>query len=271
MRATERLQAHSDSARLDAETLLCHLLQCNSAHLAAWPEKLLDEQSHSQFNELINKRAAGEPVAYLTQHREFWSLDLMVSPATLIPRPETETLVEYVLNKFAAQAELRLLDMGTGSGAIAIALATEKPHWHITASDISRDALAIARANAKQHHVEHIHFVAGDWFQAVLQQRFDAVISNPPYIALNDPHMLRGDVQFEPASALLAGVDGMSDIRKLCTQAYQHLNPNGWLVFEHGYDQKEKVHACLNENGFENIQQLNDLAGQPRISAGQLA
>ena len=265
--AAEKLQASSDTARLDAETLLCHLLDCNSAHLAAWPEKLLDNELANRFSKLIEQRVAGEPVAYLTHHREFWSLDF--SPATLIPRPETEMLVAYVLEHFSERISLNLLDLGTGSGAIAIALATEKPGWQITACDISTEALEIARANALRHHAGHVNFITSDWFQAINQQRFDVIVSNPPYIALDDPHMQLGDVRFEPATALLSGDDGMKDIRNICRQAKHHINQDGWITFEHGYNQKQPAYDCLIENGFCHIQQRHDFAGQPRISAGQ--
>lgn len=267
--AVEKLQASSDSARIDVETLLCHVLNCNSAHLVAWPDKLLDEHQANQFNHLIERRLTGEPVAYITGHREFWSLDLMVSPATLIPRPETETLVEYVLENHTEQKTLKLLDMGTGSGAIAIALATEKPDWKITATDISTEALAIARRNADHHNVNHITFMLSDWFQAIEPEMFDVIVSNPPYIALDDIHMNLGDVRFEPKSALLSGKDGLTDIRTICSEASQYLNDNGWLIFEHGYDQKQAVYDCLHESGFHQIQQISDLAGQPRVSVGQ--
>lgn len=266
--ASEILAASSDSARLDVEILLCQVLECNTAHLFAWPEKSLDSIQAQQFNQLIEQRLTGVPVAYLTGSKEFWSMNFKVTPDTLIPRPDTETLVEFVLDKFSDQTKLKMLDLGTGSGAIAIAIASERPNWEITATDISAEALVIAKENAECNQIKNIHFFQSNWFEQCNQQRFDIIISNPPYIAEHDEHLSQGDVRFEPSSALVSGETGMNDIEIITKQAEQHLNPNGWLVFEHGYNQKQAVYDCFNRNHFQKISQISDLSGQARLSAG---
>lgn len=267
--ATQTLSETSDSARLDTEVLLCHALNCAATHLIAWPEKLLDDKQTQAFNQLIEQRRAGAPVAYLTGSREFWSLDFKVTPATLIPRPETETLVEFVLDKFSDQKKLKLIDLGTGSGAIAIAIASEKPDWEIIATDISTEALSIAAENAHNHQITNIKLVESNWFEQLDQQCFDLIISNPPYIAEQDKHLSQGDVRFEPLSALASGETGMDDIKYITAQSKEYLTPNGWLVFEHGYDQKQQVYDCFHDNNFHKIIQLTDLSGQARITAGR--
>lgn len=266
--ATERLERSSTSARIDAEIILCDVLNCNTAHLKAWPEKNLSAGQTQQFHQLIEQRASGSPVAYLIGKREFWSLDLDVTLATLIPRPETETLIEFVLEHFEHQKETRLVDLGTGSGAIALAIASERPDWIITATDISEDALAVAKQNADKHHIKNINFRLSHWFDALQGQSFDIIISNPPYVAENDPHLSTGDVRFEPSAALASGAAGMDDIKTITTEAPQYLNNNGWLILEHGYDQKKQVFDCLKLAGFESIIQKHDLSNQPRMTAG---
>ncbi|MDH3342295.1 MAG: peptide chain release factor N(5)-glutamine methyltransferase [Gammaproteobacteria bacterium] len=265
--ASQSLSASSDSARLDAEVLLCYTLKCNATHLLAWPEKTLNQEQTSLFNQLIEQRRTGVPVAYLTGKKEFWSLNFKVTTATLIPRPDTEILVEFILNKFPAKENLKLIDLGTGSGAIAIAIASERPNWEIIATDISAEALIIAKENAQQHQISNIQFIESNWFEQIQTQRFDLVVSNPPYIAESDPHLSQGDVRFEPLSALTSGETGMNDINQLTTESKEHLKTNGWLIFEHGYNQKEHVYKCLNRHGFQEITQLADLSGQPRVTA----
>lgn len=267
--ATDTLAGTSDSARLDAEVLLRHALECSATHLLAWPEKILDEKQLQRFEQLLEQRRSGVPVAYLTGHKEFWSLDFRVTPATLIPRPDTELLVEFVLNKFSSRTKLRLIDLGTGSGAIAIALASEKPDWNITATDISDEALAVAIDNARRHQISNIRFIKSHWFEQIEPQGFDLIISNPPYIPRHDKHLSQGDVRFEPPGALISGDTGMDDIEEITSQSENYLNPAGWLVFEHGYDQKQSLHDCLSRHRFQNIVQLEDLSGQPRMTAGQ--
>lgn len=265
-----RLAESSPSATLDAQVLLCHVLQCNSAHLAAWPEKKLSNEQQQQYQLLIDQRTQGIPVAHLTGLREFWSLNFTVNNSTLIPRPETETLVEFILSHFADRKNLKLLDMGTGTGAIAIAVAKEKPGWQITASDISADALDLARQNARNLQCNNISFVQSDWFNNISQNDFDIIVSNPPYIAVDDPHLSQGDVRFEPATALTSGLSGMDDIQKIALQAKQHLTENGWLIIEHGYNQMQQVASYFTKNGFTQIRQQQDLSGHIRMTAGKI-
>jgi len=267
--ASKQLADYSPSAMLDAQVLLSHVLQCNSAHLAAWPEKTLSETQLTDFQQLVEQRQQGLPVAHLTGSREFWSLDFSVDNSTLIPRPETETLVEYLLQNFADRKELALLDMGTGTGAIAISIASEKPEWNIVASDISEDALELARQNCNIHKTNNVTLVHSDWFQGIGQEHFDIIISNPPYIAGDDPHLSQGDVRFEPKSALTSGDTGMDDIEHLCTHAKAYLLKDGCLIVEHGYNQKQIVAECFAKNDYTNITQQKDLSGHTRMTAGK--
>ncbi len=260
-------QLHEDAAR-EAPLLLCHVLQCNRAHLIAWPEKTLTAEQQQQFDQLVARRRRGEPVAYIKEEKEFWSRPFTVNPHCLIPRPETELLIEFVLQHFDRRQNLHVADLGTGSGAIAVTLACECPAWQITATDIDDDALALAQYNAQRHAANNLRFIKSDWFDA-LTEHYDLIVSNPPYIASHDKHLQQGDVRFEPDIALAAGADGLDAIRRLCGQAEAYLKPGGWLVIEHGYDQKQAVHDLFFDNGFNNIQQLNDYAGNPRLSAGQ--
>jgi len=264
------LSEASPSATLDARVLLSHVLQCNTAHLAAWPEKDLNEQQTAQFRQLIQKREQGQPVAHLTGHREFWSLDFFVNNSTLIPRPESETLVEFILEKFIGKKPMKLLDMGTGTGAIAIAIATEKPAWQIFASDISTPALKLAKQNSRQHRTDNITFIHSDWFNNIAEHDFDIIVSNPPYIASNDPHLFAGDLRFEPQSALSAGPTGMNAIERLCLHAEHHLTKNGWLIIEHGYNQQQLAADCFTKNAYTDIEQRKDLSGHTRMTAGKV-
>ena len=267
--ASQSLAESSPSARLDAQVLLTHVLQCNTAHLLAWPEKKLNKEQISSYQQLIQLRQQGQPVAHLTGLREFWSLNFSVNDSTLIPRPETETLVEFILDKFSDREKIKLLDMGTGTGAIAIAIATEKPGWKIFASDVSADALNLARCNSNSHQTNNISFVQSDWFTKIKHNDFDIIVSNPPYIAADDPHLLQGDVRFEPKSALLSGINGMDDIEHLCQHAKNYLTQNGWLIVEHGYNQKQLVSDCFAKNGYVEIEHKNDLSGHIRMTAGK--
>jgi release factor glutamine methyltransferase len=259
----------SASAGIDAEILLCHTLGCSRSHLFAWPQKTLTAEQIDRYHELVDLRASGRPVAYLTGAREFWSLPLKVDESTLIPRPETETLIEFVLERFAADTVLDVADLGTGSGAIACALASERPHWSIVATDVSHAALNVARDNARRLGLDTIRFAHGDWFDAFdAARRFDLLVSNPPYVAAADPHLSSGDVMFEPASALVSGADGLDDIRRIAAQATDRLKTGGWLVLEHGYNQQPVVAAILRNAGFDSIELRRDLAGIPRMTAG---
>ena len=255
-RASRQLQSQSSSARLDVEVLLCHVLQQPRSYLFSWPERQLSDTERQQFQALLDKRLQGYPVAHLTGNREFWSLPLRVTPDTLIPRPETELLVEQVLLAYPQQQGIELADLGTGTGAIALAIASERPGWRIVATDRSAAALEVARA--------------GSWCQPLAAERFHIIVSNPPYILANDPHLQQGDVRFEPLSALAAGDDGLDDIRHIATSAKAHLNHGGWLLFEHGYDQAEQVRALLRQNVYAGVFSARDLAGIERVSGGTI-
>ena len=267
--ASQNLADSSPTARLDAQVLLTHILQCNTAHLLAWPEKKLNEEQITCYQQLIQQRQQGLPVAHLTGLREFWSLNFSVNDSTLIPRPETETLIEFILDKFSNREKIKLLDMGTGTGAIAITIASEKPGWKIFASELSADALKLARDNSNTHQTNNISFVQSNWFNNIKHNDFDIIVSNPPYIANDDPHLLVGDVRFEPQSALSAGATGMDDIEHLCRHAKNHLKKNAWLIIEHGYNQKQLVSDCFAKNGFTQIEQKQDLSGHIRMTAGK--
>lgn len=262
------LLTSSESATLDAQVLLSHVLQCNSAHLFAWPEKNLTVQQYAQYEKLIQRRHKGLPVAHLTGYREFWSLNFKVDNSTLIPRPETETLVEFILHNYSDKKHLKLLDMGTGSGIIAISLAKEKPDWEIFASDISHAALNIAKSNCKQHQTNNLTFIHSNWFEMITQSNFDIIVSNPPYIASNDPHLSQGDLRFEPQNALASGEAGMNDIEHLCLHAKPRLAKNGCLIVEHGYNQQLLVAKCFAKNGYTGVENKKDLSGHNRMTAG---
>ena len=228
--ARRQLQAASPSPAVDAGILLCHVLGCNSGHLIAWPEKALTPRQTAAFADAIERRSKGEPVAYITGEREFWSLSLKVSPEVLIPRPETETLVEFVLDLFTGHDRLKIADLGTGSGAIACALASERPHWDIIATDLSTAALNIARMNASSHRLNNVRFCQGAWFEAITERDFDLVVSNPPYVAAGDEHLAQGDVRYEPEAALVSGDRGLDAITVLTAQAGAYLRRGGWLI-----------------------------------------
>jgi len=260
---------NSADARIDAEALLCHVLQCDRSWLYTWPEKIIKPAQAEQFTSLVSERARGTPVAYLTGKREFWSLAFEVTPDTLIPRPETELLVETLLQKFTTE-HLEVLDLGTGCGAIAIALAHARPRWQLTATDVSSAALEVARRNAVRNSLHNLHLLRSDWFENLGNQCFDVIVSNPPYIAESDVHLAQGDVRFEPQGALRSGSRGLDDIQYLCAHASGHLHPSGWFFCEHGYDQKAAVKQCFEQNGFSTIVQLEDLAGLPRVTGGRI-
>lgn len=271
--SSQQLENISDSPRLDAEVLLAHSLQKNRTYLATWSDKALTQIEISAFNKLLKRRQQGEPIAHITGTREFWSLDLQVSKDTLIPRPETELMVEEILQRYPQTSDIHLLDLGTGSGAIALALASERPDWNIVATDQSTAALDIAKQNAQQLALNNIQFYAGNWFAALDKQgkkkpQFDIIASNPPYIPRLDPHLSQGDVRFEPISALASGDDGLDDIRLICQQSAEHLKHNGILIIEHGFDQKEEMQAIFTDSGYKRIEKIADLAGKPRITLG---
>jgi len=268
--AKKQLTEYSDSIQADVEILLCHTLECNRTYLHTWPEKNINDSQTQQFNDLLQRRIKGEPIAHITSSRSFWEFDLKVTSDTLIPRPETECLVEQALEKIPTDSRNNILDLGTGTGAIALALAYERPLSEVTAVEQSAASLKIARLNQISLKLDNLTLLKGNWFVPVEKQVFDIIVSNPPYIEENDPHLLQGDVRFEPLSALTAGADGLNDIRHIIHHAHGFLSPHGWLMLEHGYNQAEQVRTLLEQNNFKNIQQFNDLANQPRISAGQL-
>jgi release factor glutamine methyltransferase len=259
----------TDSPRLDAELLLAGALGKNRSYLFAWPEIIPPPDVRARFHALLQRRAAGEPVAYLLGQREFWSLPLRVTPATLIPRPETETLVALALQHIPADTTACIADLGTGSGAIALALARERPHCRIVATDISQAALAVAAANADQLGIASVQWMAGDWCAALPDMPFDLIVSNPPYIPEDDVHLKRGDVRFEPRNALASGPQGMDALQHIARCAITRLRPHGWLLLEHGYDQGQPATRLLQACGYEAVQDYPDDAGHGRIVAGQ--
>ncbi len=252
----------------DARVLLRTALGASAAHLAAHPEQALTDIESERYRAWVERRRAGEPVAYLTGEREFYSLAIKVTPAVLIPRPETELLVEAALELIAADAPVRVLDLATGSGCVAAAIGRHRPRTRVTAADISRDALAVARENAKAHGVE-VEFIESDWFAALADRRFDLIVANPPYVAEGDPHLDEGDLRFEPRNALVAGADGLACIGAIVARADAHLVSGGWLLFEHGFDQAARCRDLLQRTGFQQVTSRRDLAGIERISGGQ--
>lgn len=257
----------TDSARRDTEVLLGYCLGKPRAWLYTWPDKEVSRDCARDFETLLAQRREGLPVAYLTGEREFWSLQLSVSNATLIPRPETETLVAWAL-ELELPHTASVLDLGTGSGAIALALASEKPRWHVTALDVSKEALQVARRNAVRTRLTSVRFVQSDWYQAVKGQRFNALLGNPPYIDEDDPHLAFGDVRFEPRSALVSSNSGLEDLGRLVRGAPEQLLDGGWLLLEHGFDQSNAVSAMLHDAGFSEVITRRDMSGQQRITGG---
>lgn len=262
-------QFQSESARLDAELLLRHVLGVNRSWLYAWPDKPLAAQQQQQFEALVARRAQGEPIAHILGEREFWSLTLKVTPDTLIPRPDTELLVEQALRLLPNDAALKVADLGTGSGAIALAIARERPCCTLVATDYSAAALAVAQQNAIRNQIGNVEFSRGRWCEALGDEQFDLIVSNPPYIAVDDPHLAQGDVRFEPRSALASGPDGLDDIRQIAFEVSAHLLAEGWLLLEHGFEQGEKVRAILVSNGFDPVITWRDLAGHERVTGGR--
>ena len=262
--ARQRVQA------IDAGVLLCHVIGRDPAYLIAHPEAWLREEEHGLYAALIDRRVRGEPVAYLTGEREFYGRPFKVTPAVLIPRPETELLVDLALERIARDASARVLDLGTGSGCVATAIASERPHSKVVAIDQSVDALSLARRNAFTLHVGNVAFLKSDWFGALGRERFDVIVSNPPYVAAGDPHLQEGDVRFEPLLALEAGADGLDEIRRIVAGTRDHLVPGGWLLFEHGYDHAAPARTLLESAGYQEVFSARDLAGIERVTGGRL-
>lgn len=258
----------SPSARLDAELLLAHVLGKPRSYLRTWPEREPDAAQCAAFAALLERRRAGEPVAYLLGRQGFWSLELEVAPHTLIPRPDTELLVETAL-ALGPGGPARVLDLGTGTGAIALALACERPAWQVLGVDRVAEAVALAERNGARLGLANARFVESRWFSALAGERFRMIVGNPPYIAADDRHLGEGDVRFEPASALVAGADGLDDIRLIVLEAPEHLEAGGWLLLEHGYDQAEAVRALFAARGFTDVESRRDLGGHQRITLGR--
>ncbi|WP_313644060.1 peptide chain release factor N(5)-glutamine methyltransferase [Stenotrophomonas sp.] len=258
-----------DDARHEAEQLLIHVLGVERAWLFAHATDTVDEDSRQRFELLLARRAEGHPLAYLLGRRGFWTLDLQVNTATLIPRPETELLVEQALARLPADDMVRVADMGTGSGAIALSIASERPLATVMATDLLGPALAVAVKNAQAHGLDNVWFRRGHWYAALGADRFDMIVSNPPYIAAGDPHLAQGDLRFEPPPALASGTDGLDAIREIIAGAHEHLVAGGWLLLEHGWDQGEAIRALLVQAGFDEAQTVQDLEQRDRVTLGR--
>jgi len=259
------LASSSESAKLDAQVLLLHILQKPRSYLFTWPEHALSDEQQSQFNVFIQRRLKGEPVAHITGLREFWSLSLEVNSTTLIPRPDTETLVEQAL-EIALPATAKVLDLGTGTGAIALALGSEMPSWQITAVDRVSDAVALATRNQQRLAINNVHVKQSNWFSELHGEKFNLIVTNPPYIESSDIHLNQGDVRFEPLSALVADDCGMSDIKQIITQSRDYLSSNGYLLIEHGFEQGEAVRHFFEKMAFVNIKTVKDLGNNDRVT-----
>lgn len=267
--AARQLADVSQSPRLDAELLLAAALKRPRSYLHAWPERIPELESSARFDAWLNRRRTGEPVAYILGWREFWSLELEVTPDTLIPRPETELLVELALERLPEDHQAMVADLGTGSGAIALAVALERPQARIVATDQSLATLIVARRNARRLNIASVEFRQGDWCAPLAGERFDLIVANPPYIAAADPCWQAGELRFEPSRALIAGEDGLDALRAIIAAAPDHLKPDGWLLLEHGYNQGEAAPALLQEQGFVEVSDHQDTAGLSRSSCGR--
>jgi release factor glutamine methyltransferase len=266
--AIENLIPYSDSPQLDAELLLANALNKNRTHLHCFPEQIIQETECLQFEKLLQRRISSEPIAYILQQQSFWTLDLKVTKDVLIPRSETELLVEIVLEKFSADKKLQIADLGTGSGAIALAIASERPKWELIATDQSAQALTIAKQNAQQLNLSNVKFFQGDWCTALPKYRFDVIVSNPPYVAENDPHLSDSGLSFEPQDALISGQDGLKAIITIVQEAASFIVPGGALMLEHGYNQGASVRKLLQTAGYKEVQTYLDLSCLERVTIG---
>lgn len=261
-------QLQSETARLDVECLLCHSIDCDSTYLRTWPERILTSEQYEHFQMLLARRIKGEPIAHICGIRSFWTLDLIVTPDTLIPRPDTEVLVETILN-LDLPKQANILDLGTGTGAIALALASERPDWKVSATDFRTEVVSLAQRNADRYQITNVEIFQSDWFSDIPESRFDLIVSNPPYIDPEDKHLAEGDVRFEPLSALTAGNKGLDDIEHIIDQAPKFLHQYGWLVLEHGYDQAHATQALFKQAGYCNIETVQDYGQQDRMTMAQ--
>lgn len=266
--ALREAQQRIDAA--DARALLCHATERTPAYLIAHSQAQLSPAVAARYAGLVERRAAGEAVAYLTGEREFYGRTFKVTPAVMIPRPETELLVDLALERIPQRSPTRVLDLGTGSGCVAISIASERSQAKIVATDQSLEALAAARRNAVALHVGNLAFLQSDWFAGLRRERFDLIVSNPPYVAAGDPHLGEGDLRFEPPSALIGGEDGLEAIRTIVKGARTYLVAGGWLLFEHGFDQSARARALLRDGGYRDIFSARDLAGIERVTGGRL-
>lgn len=266
--AKHQLENCVDQPLFEAEILLAHVLQQSRGYLHAWPDDVLSNEEEKKIHHLLKRREQREPIAYLTGKKEFWSLDLCVTTDTLIPRPETELIVETVLKKFNNQHQLKVADLGTGSGAIALALAHERPHWQVYATDISERALAVACQNASQLQIKNLAFFQGNWCTALPCSHFDVLVSNPPYLALAEWEEYSQGLLFEPKLALLSGKEGLDAIREICKKSHAFLKPSGLLIIEHGYRQGPAVRLLFAQTGFLQIETLRDGLGLERVTFG---
>lgn len=257
----------SETPRLDLEVLLCHVMQQARSYLYTWPERVVEAHLVRKFEQLLQRRRLGEPVAYLVGTKGFWSLLLQVNASTLIPRPETELLVETAL-ALIDRPEAHVLDLGTGTGAIALALASERARWQILAVDIVPEAIELAKINRDNLGLANVSIAQGNWFEHLADQRFDAIVSNPPYVEPNDPHLTEDGVRFEPVSALIADRNGLADIETIVANAGEHLTSGGWLILEHGYQQGHHIRTLLGASGFSQVVTRKDTGAQERVSSG---
>jgi release factor glutamine methyltransferase len=267
--STSLLEISSDSASLDAEILLCQILKKERSFLRAWPDIELQSKQTNQFWSLIKQRQQGTPIAYITGNKEFWSRDFHVNPDVLIPRPDTELIIELSLKLILDNKPIKIIDLGTGSGIIAITLAAERLQADISATDLCLAALSIAKLNARKHDINNIKFYQSNWFANVPPIKFNLIITNPPYIAEDDVHLTQGDIRFEPRSALCSGKQGLNDIIIIADTARNFLEPGGHLLIEHGYDQQNSVQSILKDYHYDFVQTATDLSGQPRVTYGQ--
>lgn len=257
-----------EEPRREAELLLCEAAGISATTLFAWPERELPDAAVERFEDMLARRGRGEPVAHILGRRAFWTLDLQVTAATLIPRPETEFLVELALSHLPGDQPLRIADLGTGTGAIACALASERHDWRLLAIERASEAARIACRNAQEAGLDNVQIVIADWLDAIAPESLDAIVTNPPYIAASDPHLHRGDLRFEPSSALAAGADGLDDIRAIVAAAPNRLSPGGFFATEHGFDQGAAVRELLAGHGFNAVETHRDLAGHERVTLG---
>ncbi|MCV2403716.1 peptide chain release factor N(5)-glutamine methyltransferase [Marinomonas sp. C2222] len=267
--AAERLTFVSDTTQLDVQLLLSHVLSVPTSYFYTWPDKEVEEEAFNKFEALLSRRVSGEPIAYLLGAQSFWTLDLEVATCTLIPRADTERLVEVVLERLESGSAYSLLDLGTGTGAIALALASELPRSQVLGIDLMEDAVALAKRNAIKNQIANAEFMQSSWFDSIEAGReFDVIVSNPPYIDPEDAHLSQGDVRFEPKTALIADNKGLADIEHILLNAPDYLKPNGYLIFEHGYDQAAAVQKRFREVGFVKVESFQDIGGNDRVTLG---